>query len=92
MDGDVPLVALVGLPDHHHQAGSRAQRPHNIGERGDGIVEDHCAQPADRTVEALGRKAMVLRVAAFEGDVAEPLGPGELPAGGVETASGTVWA
>ena len=26
-DSDVPLVALTVLPDHHHQAPGRAQRP-----------------------------------------------------------------
>ena len=89
MDGDVPLVALGGLPDHHHQAAGRAQRPPDVGERGDGIVEEHRAEPADRKVEALGRKAVVLRVGAFEGDVAEPLGPGEL-AGPLDGGCGDV--
>ena len=78
MDGDVPLVALVGLPDHHHQAPGRAQRPPDVGERGDGVVEEHRAEPADRQVEALRRKAVDLRVGMLEGDVAESFRPGEL--------------
>jgi hypothetical protein len=89
VDGDVPFVALVGLPDHHHQAAGRAQRPPDVDERGDGIIEEHRAKPADRKVEALGRKAVVLRVAAFEGDVAEPLDPGEL-AGALDRVCGDV--
>jgi hypothetical protein len=79
VDRDVPLVALVGLPDHHHQAPSRAQRPPDVGERGDGVVEEHRAEPADRQVEALWRKAVDLRVGMLEGDVAESFRPGQLP-------------
>jgi hypothetical protein len=77
VDGDVPLVSLVGLPDHHHQAAGRAQRPPDVGERGDRVVEEHRAEPAEREVEAVGRKAVDLRVGALERDVAKPLRPGE---------------
>jgi hypothetical protein len=67
----------VGLPDHHHQASGWAQRPPDVGERGDGVVEEHRAEPADCQVEAVLRKAVGLRVGMLEGDVAEPLGLGE---------------
>ena len=90
-DHDVPLVALRGLPDHHHQAPGRAQRPPDVGERGAGIAEEHRAEPADPQVEALGRKAVDLRVGALEGDVADPLSPGEL-AGTLDGARGDVHA
>jgi hypothetical protein len=60
----------VGLPDHHHQASGRAQRPPDVGERGDGVAEEHRAEPADCEVEVLLRKAVDLRVGALEGDIA----------------------
>src|SRR5689334_4084941 len=50
----------------------------DVGERGGGVVEEHRAEPADRHVEALCRKAEGLRIGVLEGDVAEPLSPGEL--------------
>jgi hypothetical protein len=89
VDGDVPLVALVGLPDHHHQAPGRAQRPPDVGERGDGVVEEHRAEPADREVEALLRKAVELRVGALEGDVVKSLRAGEF-AGTLDGGCGDV--
>src|SRR5215471_1717199 len=89
MDSDVPLVALVGLPDHHHQAPGRAQRPADVGERGPWVVEEHRAEPAHRQVEALVRKAVGLRVGEVKGDVAQPLGPGE-PAGALDGGRGDV--
>jgi hypothetical protein len=77
VDSGVPLVALVGLPDHHHQPPGRAQRLPDVGERGGGIVEEHRAEPADRQVEALLREAVDLRVGSLEGDVAQLPCPGE---------------
>jgi hypothetical protein len=73
MDREVPLVPLVALPDHHHQAPGRAQRPPDVGERGDRVVEEHRAEPADGQVELLRWKAVDLGVGSLEGDVAEPL-------------------
>ena len=78
MDSDVPLVAFLGLPDHHHQAPGRAQRPPDVGEGDDGVIEEHRAEPADCQVEALLRKAVDLCVGVLEDDVAEPLGLGLL--------------
>jgi Helix-turn-helix domain len=75
-DSDVPLVALVGLPHRHHQAPGRVQRSADVGERGDRVVEEHRAEPADRQVEAFRRKAVDLRVCMLEGDVAESFPPG----------------
>src|SRR5262249_44852364 len=89
VDSDVPLVVLVSLPDHHHQAPGRAQRPADVGECGTGVVEEHRAEPADGQVEALVGKPVDLRVGAFEGDVAEPLGPGEF-AGALDGGRGDV--
>jgi hypothetical protein len=63
-DGDVPFVALAGLPDHHYQPPTQAQRPPDVGERGGWVVGEHRAEPADRQVEALVREAAVLRVGA----------------------------
>ena len=77
MDRDVPLVAIAGLPDHHHQAPGRAHRPPDVGERGHGVIEEHRAEPADGQVEALRREKVDLRVGALEGDVAYLLRPGE---------------
>ena len=91
MDGDVPLITLMGLPDHHHQAPGRPQRPPDVGERDCGVVEEHRAEPADHQVEAPLRKAVDLRVGALEGDVAQPLGPGEL-AGALDGGRGDVGA
>ncbi len=67
----------MGLPDHHHQPPGRAERPPDVGERGDGVVEEHRAEPADDQVEALDRKAVSLRIGTLEGDVVQPFGPGE---------------
>ena len=89
MDSDVPLVAFLGLPDHHHQAPGRAQRPADVGEGGDGVVEEHRAEPADCQVEALLRKAVDLCVGVLEDDVAEPLGLGQL-AGTLDGGCGDV--
>ena len=54
-----------------------------------GVVEEHRAEPADCQVEALLRKAVDLCVGVLEGDVAEPLGPGEL-AGALDRGRGDV--
>jgi hypothetical protein len=89
VDGNVPLVAFVGLPDHHHQAPGRAQRPPDVGERGDGVVEEHRAESADCQVEALLRKAVVLCVCVLEGDVVHTFSLGEL-AGALDCGSGDV--
>jgi hypothetical protein len=68
----------VGLPDHHYQSAGRAQRPPDVVERGDGVGEEHGAEPADRHVEALLRETINLRVSALEGHVTELLCSGEL--------------
>jgi hypothetical protein len=81
--GDIPLVALGGLPDHHHQAPAGAHRPADGGERGAGVVEEHHAEPADRQIEAPRRKAVDLRVGLLEGDVAQVLRLGQ-PAGALD--------
>ena len=79
VNGDVPFVLLVGLPDHHRQAPGRAQRSPDVDERVDGVVEEHRAEPADRQVEVLLRKGVDLRVGLLEGDVAESFSAGEFP-------------
>ena len=89
MDSDVPLVAFLGLPDHHHKAAGRAQRPPEVGEGGDGVLEEHRAEPAHCQVEALLRKAVDLCVGVLEDDVAEPLGLGQL-AGTLDGGCGDV--
>src|SRR5262249_2894196 len=89
VDRDVPLVALVSLPDHHHQPPGRAQRAADVGECGTGGVEEHRAEPADGQGETFVRKAVDLRVGVLEGDVAEPLGPGEF-AGALDGGRGDV--
>ena len=77
-DGDLPLVTLVGLPHHHHQASGRAQRPPDVSERGHKVVEEHRAEPAHGQVEALLREAVDLRVGALEGNVVHSPRLGEL--------------
>ena len=89
MDGDVPLITLMGLPDHHHQPPGRAQRLPDVGERGGGVVEEHRAEPADRQIEALLRETVDLRVGSLEGDVAQLLSPGEF-AGALDRGRGDV--
>jgi hypothetical protein len=78
-----------GLPDHHHQAPGRAQRPPDGGERGARVVEEHRAEPADRQVEAFLRKVVVLCVGVLQGDVVQLRGPGEL-AGTVDGGRGDI--
>src|SRR5690242_9349847 len=68
----------MGLPDHHHQAPARPQRPPDVGERGHRFREEHRAEPADRQVETLPPQAADLRVGLLEGDVAHPLRLGQL--------------
>src|SRR6266567_1803175 len=54
------------------------RRPADVGERSHRVGEEHRAEPADRQVETLPRKAVDLRVGLLEGDVAYPLRLGEL--------------
>ena len=49
----------------------------DVAERGDGIAEEHRAEPADGQIESLGREPVVLRVGVFERDVVHPLRLGE---------------
>jgi hypothetical protein len=77
VDGYVPLVPLVSLPDHHHQSPGWANRPPDVGERGDQVVEEHRAEPANGEVEMLRWKAVHLGIGVLESDVAEPLRLGE---------------
>src|SRR4029077_11001941 len=88
-DNDFPLVALLGLPDHHHQPAARSQRAPDVGERGGGVAEEHRAESADGHVKVLLRETAELRVGDLEGDVAELLGPGEL-AGTLDRGRGDV--
>jgi hypothetical protein len=60
-----------------------------VGEGGGGVVEEHCAEPADRHVEALLRKAVDLRVGTLEGHVVELVCPGEL-AGTLDRGRGDI--
>jgi hypothetical protein len=70
LDRDGPLVPLVLLPDHHHEAPSRAKRPGDIGECGERVEEEHRSEPADGDVEAFRRKAVDLHIGLLERDVA----------------------
>jgi hypothetical protein len=56
---------------------------------GGGVAEEHRAEPADRRVEAPGRKAVNLSVGALEADIAQFLRPGEL-AGPLDRGRGHV--
>ncbi len=74
MNSPVPLVPLTGLPDQHHQPARWAQRPCDVRERGNGVVEEHGAEPADGQIEVVSGKPMDLCVGLFERDVVESFG------------------
>ena len=84
-----PFVVLVLLPDHHHQAPGGPKRHRDVGERRDGVIEEHRPEPTDGEVETVLRKAVHLRVALLEGNVVDALRPGEL-AGPLDHRGGEV--
>src|SRR5215218_1381694 len=84
-----PFVVLVLLPDHHHQAPGGPKRHRDVGERRDGVIEEHRPEPTDGEVETVLRKAVHLRVALLEGNVADSLRPGEF-AGPLDHRGGEV--
>src|SRR4029453_12120553 len=84
-----PFVVLVLLPDHHHQAPGGPKRHRDVGERRDGVIEEHRPEPTDGEVERALREAVHLRVALLEGDVVDSLRPGEF-AGPLDHRGGEV--
>src|SRR5215218_2475538 len=84
-----PFVVLVLLPGHHHQTPGGPKRHRDVGERRDGVIEEHRPEPTDGEVETVLRKAVHLRVALLEGDVVDPLRPGEF-AGPLDHRGGEV--
>jgi len=74
-----PLVRPRALPRQHHQPPAGAQRPADVGERGDRVTEEHRPGPRDRHVERPGGEGVDLRVGLLEAGVADALARGELP-------------
>jgi len=66
LNGDGPLVRLVALPDHHHEASLARECRADIAEGGDRSGEEHRAEPADRDVKVRRRKGVDLRVGVVQ--------------------------
>ena len=74
MNRDGPLVQFMRSPHHHDETATGAQRVTDIAERRDRIVEEHRAVATHGDVEVPWLKAVNLRVAMLEPNVAQPLG------------------
>ena len=73
-----PVVRRQLLPHCDGNASSRSQRPADVRERGDRIVEEHHPEAADRAVED-GFERTGLRVVDLEGHVLDAFGARGLP-------------
>ena len=72
----------VSLPDHHHQSAGGPERPSDVRERGNGIMEEHRPEPTDDDIEGVRRKWMVLRLGVLEGHVGDPFRPSQFASAG----------
>ena len=70
-----PLVGREPAPGEQAHTRVRSQRTGDVGERSDGIREEHGTEDADRGVERAGRERMDLGVGLLEADVRQAFGP-----------------
>ena len=76
-------------PHHHHETPPGPQCPPDVGERGDGVGEEHRPESADGDVEALRWERVGRGVRALEGDVGKPRRVRE-PAGPLDHGRGDI--